>query len=235
MSQAIEKTHHYSARIPRSDYERAVTKCRKLGISMNTALIHALRDWCGSQSDTPIPVHAKLSEVIQEMIHASEARLIEALKPPVYSIEIGRAEGSSEVSQALEKRMHELQETVGQSQTFSTAVGTKPGPTRERSTARAWPEMPPILPRAAFPLPDQIWVMLGEFEHVTLSRAREILNSAGALAATKMTRKANAVLAGKKVDPVAIDAAESYGIPIWTETQFLQMAKFIGADVRVPQ
>lgn len=98
-----------------------------------------------------------------------------------------------------------------------------------------FPDSPPVKGAAPEPLRGQVWVVTGDFDTMTTSRVREILQQAGAIVATTVNKKTSAVLAGIAGEGEKLDAAEGRLIPIWTELQFLHMARFIGADVRIPE
>lgn len=307
--QDIAKVHHYSARIPDSDYARARAKCDKLGISMNTGLIHALRHWCKTtDSAVPIPVHAKLSDVIGGMLQEMEARIIEALKPKEmmytlsYDPELAdgmenvpypplahrgfRGPTEAEMAELIQLREHlkSIKDGAERDQGMATAIGTRAASTREGASFvmpnttteeqyerqvekakrlglgygtgkptqfttvperlnwdtpapqhRLWPENPPVNSLAPRPLDGQVWVVTGDFDTMTTSRVREILSEAGAAVASQVSKKTSAVLAGYSGEKEVLSAGEFRMLPIWGELQFLHMAKFIGADVRIPE
>lgn len=100
---------------------------------------------------------------------------------------------------------------------------------------RLWPESPRVNSLAPHPLQGQVWVITGDFDAMTTSRAREILQQAGAVVATTVNKKTSAVLYARKGEKEVLSAAQTLMLPIWDELQFLHMAKFIGADVRIPE
>lgn len=248
MTHEIGKIHKYAARIPNPEYTRAQEKCRRLDISMNQGLIHALRHWCDSVPDNaPIPVHQKLSDVIQGMLQEMEARLIAAISgSPEYVVSMDVAFAPSAAS-----------EPAYQQEPLAQPVGTRMALTREGASfvlpeqhltvpgalewdppagaPRLWPDNPPVDGLSPVPLRGQVWVITGGLDSMTRDRAREILMAAGATVAGAVNKRTSAVLSGHGYNGEKLDNAEVHGTPIWTELQFLHMAHFIGADVRIPE
>lgn len=239
----------YLARIPKSLFQKARRRCAVQGTSINTMIVLALNQYLDG-GEIVMPQNRRLSDVVLGELGAMEARLMAAIKP-------------SPVSKSLEMDivttpmapLHEHQCEVDD--TWARRIGVKAASTREGASfvlpealltvpgslewdgptppeQRLWPEQPPVNKLAPRALDGQGWKITGSLDAITSSRAREILADAGALVTNTFYKKTAAVLAGADPDPRVLDAAEAYGVPVWTEAQFLQMAYFIGADVKVP-
>lgn len=253
----------YLARIPKALFLKARSHCDRKGISLNTLITIALRDYLDA-GDIDVPSQPKLSQVFKDEIAGLEARLLQALKPPVCSIEckVGPDANTQAYMKAAahllgvpyEKYVDDLKrplmdELIPVISTGTTlSMGTRSVQPQQHLTVpgalewdkpapqqRLWPENPPVNGLAPEPLRGQVWVVTGDFDNMTTSRAREILQQAGAIVATTVNKKTSAVLAGISGESEKLDTAESRMLPIWTELQFLHMAKFIGADVRIPE
>lgn len=244
----------YLARIPKALFLKARSHCDRKGISLNTLITIALRDYLDA-GDIDVPTQPKLSQVLKDEIAGLEARLMAVLDPQglrnVHSLKL---ELDSTTAQTM---LHELQQAVDEQATWTNRIGTRMVSTREGASfvqpkqhltvpgslewdkpapqQRLWPDNPPVNGLAPEPLKGQVWVVTGDFDTMTTSRVREILQEAGALVATTVNKKTSAVLAGYTPESEKLDAAEAQMLPIWGELQFLHMAKFIGADVRIPE
>ena len=243
----------YLARIPKALFLKARSHCDRKGISLNTLITIALRDYLDA-GDIDLPVQPKLSQVFKEELAALEARLLEALKPPVHEIltrpvegDITELEGLLGLSRAtsapgeVNHASFPIQDHVvdiPDSDTGTTGHLTVPGSLEWDKPApqqRLWPDNPPVNGLAPEPLPRQVRDTTRDIPPLTPSRVREIHPQAGAIVATTVNKKTSAVLAGIAGESEKLDTAEARMLPIWTELQFLHMAKFIGADVRIPE
>lgn len=244
----------YLARIPKALFLKSRSHCDRKGISLNTLITIALRDYLDA-GDIDVPAQPKLSQVFKDELAATEARLTAVLDPQglrnVHSLKL---ELDSTEAQAP---LHELQRVIDEQTTFTNRIGTRIVSTREGASFvqpqqhltvpgalewdnpapqhRLWPDNPPVNGLAPEPLKGQVWVVTGDFGTMTTSRVREILQQAGAIVATTVNKKTSAVLAGTSGESEKLDTAEAQMLPVWGELQFLHMAKFIGADVRIPE
>ena len=251
----------YLARIPKALFLKARSHCDRKGISLNTLITIALRDYLDA-GDIDVPTQPKLSQVFKDELAALEARLMAVLDPQglrkVHSVEV-TIDSSHPGWPGLERFMYaapsgcsahaggegailEPDEKVIGSPAVEDGLLTKthltvPGSLEWDSPVpqqQLWPDNPPVNGLAPEPLKGQVWVVTGDFYTMTTSRAREILQQAGAVVSTTVNKKTSAVLAGNSGESEKLDTAEARMLPIWTELQFLHMAKFIGADVRIP-
>lgn len=232
----------YLARIPKALFVKGRNHCNSRGVSFNTLLTLALRDDLGAD-DIEVASQPKLSQVLKDELVAMEARLIEALKPPemAYSLSFEpqiKVDGEPSIhaggkGEILEKGEKVIMVSTREGASFvppSSLDWDNPAPQH-----RLWPDNPPVNSLAPEPLKGQVWVVTGDFDTMTTSRAREILQQTGAIVATTVNKKSSAVLAGYSPESEKLDAAEAQMLPVWGELQFLHMAKFIGADVRIPE
>lgn len=261
----------YLARIPKALFLKGRSHCDRKGISLNTLITIALRDYLDA-GDIDVPTQPKLSQVFRDELAGLEARLLEALKPPVYtivnSIEPGESYSEGRLRQLLEtQRLHKggfiSDSVLGQGEVPAILERGEAHPSvlsrqqalRQTEKAdrlalgieqplnwdqpapqqRLWPDNPAVNGLAPEPLKGQVWVVTGDFDTMTTSRVREVLQQAGAIVATTVNKKTSAVLAGYSPESEKLDAAEAQMLPVWGELQFLHMAKFIGADVRIPE
>lgn len=255
----------YLARLPKALFLKARSHCDRKGVSLNTLITLALRDYLDA-GDIDVPSQPKLSQVFKDELAAMETRLLAAIKPSVVvsmegvqDVDLTREElsqmadiarGNGGLYEGLAEQMHDVQEVVHEHKAWASSIGTRRRPTRDAVDFvppsnldwdspsphnRLFPDNPPVMGAAPEPLRGQVWVVTGDFDSMTTSRVREILQQAGAIVATTVNKKTSAVLAGIAGEGEKLDAAEGRLIPIWTELQFLHMARFIGADVRIPE
>lgn len=80
------------------------------------------------------------------------------------------------------------------------------------------------------PLKGQVFVFTGTLASMPRSHAERLVSDLGAEAVSSVTRKVTYVVAG--ADPGSkLQKAQSYGIPVLTEDEFLEMVRKYGADV----
>jgi len=234
----------YLARIQKDLFLKARTHCDRKGISLNTLITLALRDYLQA-GEIEVSTQPKLSQVFKDELAAMEARLLAVLAPPDISIGATMQGGHLPTGLSpLNVKAAPAGEGAGLGHVPEHWKTAPPGHGQSDTGILDWdspaphnrlfPDDPPVKGSAPEPLRGQVWVVTGDFDTMTTSRVREILQQAGAIVAATVNKKTSAVLAGSAGEGEKLDAAEGYSIPIWNELQFLHMARFIGADVRIP-
>lgn len=254
------ETAKYQARIPKRDYAMAKQKADRIGISVNTAIIQALRSWLDLPDDsTPVPQHQKLSEVIIGHLGEMENRIMDLLDP----------QGLRHVtSMSVDPKVLEaFKDTPGfHTGGFVTSLKLEPNevpavissgrdlpvkmvPTRYGQSChlvqhltipgdREWGDAVELAGArlgTAQPLKGQQWVITGELATMTRDQACSHLMVLGAMISIDVRKKTTAVLIGTGAFAEKVDAAEALCIPQWSERQFLHLLKGCGLDVEIPK
>lgn len=240
-----EKVAKYTVRLPMQLYRQLQAKATEQGCSINSALFFGARDWVNNgKIDPPKPT---LGEMIVEHLSEMEKRLMAVLDPQGLR-HVTKVTISGDFTD-LEERALDL---LARNEPGQLYPGTKmelqhltvPGalewegsPTGRLGSAEPEIQSLPAAVDTAQPQPlkGQTWVITGGLESMHRDAARYYLMSLGAVVAGAVGRKTDALIVGNGAPPVKIDAAEVYGVPTWSERQFLHLLKGCGRDVEIPQ
>lgn len=240
-----EKVAKYTVRLPMQLYRQLQAKATEQGCSINSALFFGARDWVNNgKIDPPKPT---LGEMIVEHLSEMEKRLMAMLDPQglrhVTSLKIsGDFTDLEERALDLLKRSEPGRLYPGtkmelQHLTVPGALEWEGSPTGRLGNTEPEIQSLPVAVDTMHPQPlkGQTWVISGGLESMHRDTARDHLMGLGAVVAGAVGRKTDALIVGTGATPTKIDAADVYGVPTWSERQFLHLLKGCGRDVEIPQ